>query len=53
MLAERLNIGKKQKKWTENIVNEMMCQKDTEIMYWDWFWQWFELKTRIWFWVGV
>ena len=35
MLAERLNIGKKQKKWTENIVNEMMCQKDTEIMYWD------------------
>jgi len=35
MLAERLNIGTKQKKWTENIVNEIMCQKETKIMYWD------------------
>jgi len=35
MLAERLNMGTKQKKWTENIVNEIMCQKETKIMYWD------------------
>jgi len=35
MLAERLNIGTKQKKWTENIVKEIMCQKETKIMYWD------------------
>jgi len=35
MLAERLNIGTKQKKWTENIVNEIMCQKETKIMYLD------------------
>jgi len=32
MLAERLNIGTKQKKWTENIVDEIMCQKETKIM---------------------
>jgi len=35
MLAERLIIDTKQKKWTKNIVHEIMCQKETKIMCWD------------------
>jgi len=33
--SERLINGTKHKKWTENIFNEMMCQNETKIMYWD------------------
>jgi len=35
LFAERLIKGTKHNKWTENIVNKMMCQKETKIMYWD------------------
>jgi len=30
LIAESLIKGTKHKKWTENIVNEMMCQKETK-----------------------